>query len=179
MSPCSNFDFHKYIKWSLEDDFKVVVCIRFPYLTLKSLCIISLVRNFSLNMSICQSVHCGSLPSSVYFLTSMAITFNCMYITNSSWLWSRILYVPLHCISFFCPTHGEITVQELFPFLLLLGSKSAWYDAMVLQVFGLKLELVIMEMAQEIQNRTTKQQRTSGSTGFSGLFSWYIWLCLR
>lgn len=156
--------------------------IRFPYLTLKYLFLC-----FSLYMSICQSIHCGSLPSSVYFLTSMLIPFNCVllvieieyYITNSSWLWCRILYIPLHCISYFCPTHGEITVHELFPFLLLLGSKSAWNDAMVLQVFGLKLELVIMEMAQEIQNRTTKQQELLVQQASVDFFPWYIWLCLR
>ncbi|URD84462.1 DHHC palmitoyltransferase [Musa troglodytarum] len=58
------------------------------------------------------SVHCGSLPSSVYFLTSMGIVYTL----------ASVSFVPL----------------------------------MVLLVFGLKLELVIMEMAQEIQKRTTR-----------------------
>jgi mlo protein len=31
LSPNSKFDFHKYIKRSLEDDFKVVVGIRFLF----------------------------------------------------------------------------------------------------------------------------------------------------
>ncbi|XP_073112838.1 MLO protein homolog 1 [Elaeis guineensis] len=83
LSPNSKFDFHKYIKRSLEDDFKVVVGISFP----------------------------------LWFLAIVMLLLDVYGWYTLVW----ISFVPL----------------------------------IILLIVGMKLEIVIMEMAHEIQNRTS------------------------
>ncbi|XP_048128985.1 MLO protein homolog 1-like [Rhodamnia argentea] len=114
LAPNSKFDFHKYIKRSMEDDFKVVVGISIP---LWICCILFELSNVYGKTALCKP------PSPTGILA-----INIEICTNRM--------IPL----FILQTH--LPYQSSLSYLILL-------------LVGTKLELVIMEMAHQIQDKTT------------------------
>ncbi|KAG6768234.1 hypothetical protein POTOM_027131 [Populus tomentosa] len=101
-APNSKFNFHKYIKRSMEDDFKVVVGIRFALLP------------FRLSMLLILQ---HSIVDMLY------------HIPASKCLWMVYIYMVTICTA---------------------SSKMIY----VILIVGAKLEIIIMEMAREIQDKT-------------------------